>query len=101
MGQIEKSFVLRLTWVNFATNFISMMTTNTDTITETVHQYRVFQRMLNAGNRSNPWRLFFSSPSEKTSQEVTMNYNKEDKDLYEYKLVDAGEATTIQVSNLF
>ena len=57
--------------------------------------------MLNAGSRSNPWRLFFSSPSEETSQEVTMNYNKEDEDLYEYKLVDAGEATTIQVSNLF
>lgn len=80
---------------------VSMMTTNTDTITETVHQYRVFKRMLNAGSRSNPWRLFFSSPSEEISQDITIHYNEEDKDLYEYKMVDAGEATTIQVSNLF
>ena len=85
----------------FIPNVIGMMTTNTDTITETVHQYRVFKRWTNAGSGSNPWRLFFSSPSEETSQEIMMVYNKEDKDLYEYKLVDAGEATTIQVSNLF
>ena len=70
-----------------------------NTHTETIHQYRVFKRMINAGNRSNPWGLFFSSPSGADCREVAADRTIEDKDLYEYKLVDAGEATTIEVSD--
>lgn len=96
MGQIENKFDK----IKFIPILMTMMTkTYNNTITETVHQYRVFKRMLNAGSRSNPWRLFFSSPSEEISQDITINYNEEDKDLYEYKMVDAGEATIIEVAD--
>lgn len=63
-----------------------------NSITETIHEHLVFKRRMHAGNRTNPWIVFFSSPSHETCLGVVADWQDQEGEFYEYKIVDERQA---------